>query len=91
MKNEDAVSGYQVEFDMPRSLQFVEGSFALSDRKADHISSVSFANDKLRIIVYSPTDSPFNGNSGEVGSFKVKLNGRESTDLTPTSQPPSTT
>ena len=83
MKNEDAVSGYQVEFDMPRSLQFVEGSFALSDRKADHISSVSFANDKLRIIVYSPTDSPFNGNSGEVGSFKVKLNGRESTDLTP--------
>lgn len=84
MKNEDAVSGYQVEFDMPTSLQFVEGSFTLSDRKKDHTSMVSFADNKLRIIAYSPTDSPFSGNSGEVGSFKVKLNGRESTELTPT-------
>ena len=84
MKNEDAVSGYQVEFEMPRSLQFIEGSFALSDRKVDHTSMVSFADNKLRIIVYSPTDSPFSGNSGEIGSFKVKPNGRESTELRPT-------
>ena len=68
MKNEDAVSGYQVEFEMPRSLQFIEGSFALSDRKVDHTSMVSFDENKLRIIVYSPTDSPFSGNSGEIGS-----------------------
>ena len=84
MKNEDAVSGYQVEFEMPRSLQFIEGSFALSDRKVDHTSVVSFDENKLRIIVYSPTDSPFSGNSGEIGSFKVKPNGRESTELRPT-------
>ena len=84
MKNEDAVSGYQVEFDMPKSLQFVEGSFALSDRKKDHTSMVSFADNKLTIIAYSPTDSPFSGNNGEIGSFKVKLNGRESTELKPT-------
>ena len=84
MKNEDAVSGYQVEFDMPKSLQFVEGSFALSDRKKDHVSMVSFADNKLTIIAYSPTDSPFNGNTGEIGTFKVKLNGRESTELRPT-------
>lgn len=84
MKNEDAVSGYQVEFDMPKSLQFVEGSFALSERKKDHVSMVSFADNKLTIIAYSPTDSPFNGNTGEIGTFKVKLNGRESTELRPT-------
>lgn len=84
MKNNDAVSGYQVEFEMPKSLLFVEGSFQLSDRKQDHTSAVSFDGTTLRIIVYSPGDKPFTGNDGAIGSFKVKLNGRESTDLTPT-------
>lgn len=84
MRNEDAVSGYQVEFEMPNSLQFVDGSFKLSTRKQDHTAAVSLDGSTLRILVYSPDDKPFTGNEGEIGSFKVKLNGRESTDLTPT-------
>ena len=84
MNNMDAVSGYQVEFQMPEQLEFVDGSFALSERKQDHTSIVSLNNGVLRIIVYSPSDKPFTGNDGEIGSFKVKLVGRNGLTLTPT-------
>ena len=84
MRNEDPVSGYQVEFDMPESLLYVDGSFTLSDRKQDHTAAVSLDGTMLRILVYSSDDKPFTGHDGEIGSFKVKLNGRKSTDLTPT-------
>lgn len=84
MKNNDAVSGYQVEFDMPPSLQFVDGSFTLSDRKEDHQAAVTMDGNHLRILVYSPQDKPFKGKEGEIGSFKVKLDGRESAMLEPT-------
>lgn len=83
MKNDDAVSGYQVEFDMPSSLQYVDGSFALSNRKEDHQAAVSLDGNHLRILVYSPQDKPFKGNAGVIGTFKVKLIGREGTVLEP--------
>lgn len=83
MNNMDAISGYQVEFVMPEQLEFVEGSFALSDRKQDHSSAVSLNNNVLRIIVFSQNDKPLTGNDGEIGSFKVKLVGRNSVELTP--------
>lgn len=83
MNNMDAISGYQVEFQMPEQLEFVDGSFALSNRKQDHTSIVSLNNGVLRIISYSPTDTPFTGNDGEIGSFKVKLVGRNGLTLTP--------
>ena len=72
MNNMDAVSGYQVEFVMPEQLEFVEGSFALSDRKQDHSSAVLLNDNVLRIIVFSQSDKPLTGNDGEIGSFKVQ-------------------
>lgn len=84
MRNKDAVSGFQLEFEMPQSLVMVDGSFKLSNRKQDHSAMVSLEDKSLRILVYSPEDKPFTGEDGEIASFKVKLNGRESTDLTPT-------
>lgn len=84
MNNMDAISGYQVEFELPDQLEYVNGSFALSDRKADHVTSASLNGKTLRILVYSPNDKPMTGNDGEIGSFKVKLVGRYSTELTPT-------
>ena len=83
MNNMDAISGYQVEFVMPEQLEFVEGSFALSDRKQDHTSAVSLNEGVLRIIVYSQNDKPLTGDDGEIGSFKVKLVGRNSVELKP--------
>lgn len=84
MNNMDAISGYQVEFDLPEQFEYVENSFALSDRKQDHVATASIDNKMLRILAYSPTDKAFKDNDGEIGSFKVKLVGRYGTTLTPT-------
>ena len=84
MNNMDAISGYQVEFEMPDQLEYVEGSFALSDRKVDHVSSVSLNGKTLRMLAYSPSDKALNGDDGEIGSFKVKLVGRNGLKWTPT-------
>ena len=83
MNNMDPVSGYQVEFNMPNELQYVEGSFALSDRKQDHVAAASFVDGVLRVIAYSTTDKPFTGNEGEIGSFRVILAGHNNVYLTP--------
>ena len=84
MNNMDAVSGYQVEFTLPEQLEYVENSFALSSRKQDHTTIVSCAGKTLCLVAYSPTDKPLTGNDGEIGTFKVKLVGRNGTELTPT-------
>ena len=83
MNNMDAISGYQVDFNMPEQLAFVDGSFSLSDRKQDHESIVSLKDNVLRIIVFSQGDKPLTGNDGEIGSFRVKIVGRNSVKLTP--------
>lgn len=84
MNNMDAISGYQVEFNLPEQFEYVENSFTLSDRKQDHVATASIDNKMLRILAYSPTDKAFKDNDGEIGSFKVKLVGRYGTMLTPT-------
>lgn len=83
MNNMDDISGYQVEFDLPSQLEYVDGSFALSSRKQDHVALASLNDNKLRLIVYSGNDLPLTGNDGEIGSFRVKLVGRNSVKLTP--------
>ena len=89
MNNMDDVSGYQVEFTMPASLEYVDGSFAAcpeegESRWQDHQSVASLNGTTLRIIVYSPSDTPFTGNDGVIGAFRLKLVGRNSVTLTPT-------
>ena len=83
MNNMDAISGYQVEFDMPEQFEYVDNSFMLSSRKQDHIGMATLNGSKLRIIAYSSSDKPLTGDDGEIGSFKVKLMGRYGTMLTP--------
>lgn len=83
MNNMDAISGYQVEFDLPTQFEYVDGSFALSSRKQDHVGMATLNGQKLRIIAYSPSDKAFTGEDGEIGEFKVKLVGRYGTMLTP--------
>ena len=83
MNNMDPISGYQVEFELPEQLEYVDGSFGMSTRKQDHVSTTSLNGRVLRIIVYSPSDKSLNGNDGEIGAFKVKLTGRYGTMLTP--------
>lgn len=83
MNNMDAISGFQFEFTLPSQLEFVPNSFVLSDRKANHAVVQSVTNGVLRIICYSPSDTPFTGEDGELGTMQFRLSGRNSTTLTP--------
>lgn len=83
MNNMDAVSGFQIEFRLPDALEYVPNSFVLSERKQDHIVVASMDNRVLRIICYSPSDSPFTGEDGEIGSLQLVLRGRNSVNLKP--------
>ena len=85
MNNMDDISGYQLDFNLPNSLQYVDGSFAVSgNRKQDHVGVASIVNGTLRIVVYSPSGKPLKGDDGEIGSFRVKLVGRDDVSLKPT-------
>lgn len=75
MKNMDEINGLQMEIVLPNDLEYVDGSFTLSDRKQDHSVSATITDNKLTVVAYSPTDKAFTGSDGEVGSFKVKIVG----------------
>ena len=84
MNNMDAISGFQIEFTLPGQLEYVDGSFKLSDRKQDHVTQTSLTGNVLRIIAYSLSNKAFTDNDGEIGEFKVKLTGRNGLTLKPT-------
>ena len=81
VNNMDAITGFQFEFDLPEQLQYVDGSFALSDRKGDHQLMVTHNNGKLRAIAYSIGNTAFSGNDGVIATFDVLLSGRNSVNL----------
>ena len=81
MNNMDDICAMQANFQLPEQLEYVSGSFELSSRKQDHIASASLNNGVLRLIAFSTTSKAFTGNDGEIGHFKVKLVGRNSTQL----------
>lgn len=83
MNNMDAISGFQFEFTLPSQLEFVPNRFVLSDRKANHAVVQSVTNGVLRIICYSPSDTPFMGEDGELATMQFRLSGRNSTTLKP--------
>lgn len=85
MNNMDDISGYQVDFSLPSSLEYVDGSFTLdADRKQDHVGAASVVDGTLRLVAYSPTGKAMKGSDGEIGTFRVKLVGSRSVTLTPT-------
>lgn len=81
MNNMDDITGFQFDFNMPEQLEYVDGSFSLSNRKADHQLTVSIKDRMLRALAFSLSDTPFSGNDGTIATFKVKLNGRYGTSL----------
>jgi len=85
MNNMDEISGYQLDFNLPSSLQYVDGSFILNEeRKQDHVGAASIVDGQLRIVVYSPSGKPLKDNDGEIGTFRVKLVGKYGVNLKPT-------
>lgn len=83
VNNMDPITGFTMEFTLPSHLEYVDGSFALSDRSADHIVAASIVDGRLRATAYSLTDTPFSGNDGMLATFRVRLSGRNSVSLSP--------
>ena len=81
MNNMDAITGFQFNFNLPEQLKYVDGSFVLTGRKANHKLTVSLEGRSLRALAFSLTDTPFSGNDGQIATFKVRLNGRYGTSL----------
>lgn len=77
MNNQDPIVGFHLEFQMPDALKYVDGSFALSDRKQDHEAVVIQQNGLLRIVGYSATGKTFKNEEGLLASFRVTLSGRQ--------------
>ena len=76
VNNMDPICGFQFDFNLPSQLQYVPGSFSLSDRKTDHQCLASETDGTLKLMAYSITNSPFAENDGVIASFRVKLNGK---------------
>lgn len=83
INNMDNITGFSLEFVLPEHLEYVEGSFRLSDRAADHNIMASMNGRSLRATAYSMTDAAFRNDDGEIASFSVRLSGRNSVTLTP--------
>ena len=84
MNNMDDIVGFQMEFELPAALEYVDGSFVLNaSRKQDHTAATSLDGNTLRIISYSPTSKAFTDNDGVLATFRVKLTGRYGVTLEP--------
>lgn len=83
ISNMDDITGFTLEIELPDHFVYTEGSFALSDRAADHGLSVALKGNRLHATAYSITDTPFKGHDGKIAEFRVTLNGRASKKLTP--------
>lgn len=78
VNNMDAISGFQFEFDLPKQLQYVDGSFKLTERSNGHALTVTHKDGKLVAIAYSVLDKTFKGEDGEIATFDVIISGRNS-------------
>ena len=77
LSNMDAIEGFTLEIALPEQLEYVDGSFALSSRAAADSRFTAGMNGRtLKVNCYSPTNTPFSGNEGELASFRVSLAGR---------------
>lgn len=81
MNNMDDITGFQFEFALPDALKYVDGSFALSDRKVDHTLLATLNEGVLRAISYSSSNAAFTGEDGEIASFRVRLDSRNGVTL----------
>jgi len=85
MDNMEPIVALECSFDLPDQLVFVEGNAAVTSRGTNHTVNADCMNGKLKIYAYSPNNSAFTAESGDVVTFGLKLNGTNGTySLNPT-------
>lgn len=77
LTNMDPITGFTLEITLPSQLQYVDGSFALADSRADgHSMRADCSNGVLKAVAYSASNKPFRANEGQLATFRVRLAGR---------------
>lgn len=72
--NDDPFVSFQLDMPIPEDFSYVQNSVQLNpERKVNHtIAANVLANNRLRIISYSMTNTPFLGNDGAVAWFQME-------------------
>jgi hypothetical protein len=72
IENSKQFISFQFDMEIPANATFVENSLQLSSRKANHtVTGNILEGNILRILAYSPDNSSFLNNEGEVLSFRI--------------------
>ena len=72
ISNMEAFNGFQFDVVLPNDVSYVESSAVFSARTINHqLIASSLDNNTLRFVAYSPNNTNFSGNDGELFSFKV--------------------
>ena len=70
LNNDSEIVALQFKLRRPDYSTLVRDSWELTDRKSDHVLSVSGSGKEYLFVIYSPTNSPLRGNSGKLGGWK---------------------
>lgn len=75
IENMEPFNGFQFDIQLPTNVSYVANSLVTTNRKEDHSISASVVNgNTIRFLAYSPTNTDFKDNAGEVLRFKIKPN-----------------
>lgn len=73
LNNDSEIVALQFNLRRPSYSTLVSNSWELTDRKSDHVLSVRRSGKDYLFVVYSPTNSPLRGNSGNIINFSMKI------------------
>ena len=73
LNNDSEIVALQFKLRRPDYSTLVRDSWELTDRKSDHVLSVSGSGKEYLFVIYSPTNSPLRGNSGNIINFSMKV------------------
>jgi len=76
LNNMENFVGFQFDMNLPSVLTYLPDSVWLSSRKTDHVISANIVSGNiLRVVAFSPTNSAFKGNDGDIITIKFMLAG----------------
>ena len=73
MNNMEPIVGLQTMFTLPTGVEYVDGSFAPTERASSHTAMASVSDKQLTLILYSSKNTPMEGNDGVVATFRLRL------------------
>ena len=73
MNNMEPIVGLQTTFTLPVGIEYVDGSFAPTERASSHTAMASVSDKQLTLILYSSKNTPIEGNDGVVATFRLRL------------------